>query len=161
MSPALNTLNFGVAVPPGWDVRISDSALGPAGAVDYPVVHAANFPLPTWREDFGGEVVAAMTGGQVFVAILGYGSDAAGQGLFAAAGLPRPVHPDWFDPHQMQRPVAGMAGLQRFFTAQRRAFCLYAVLGSYTRRAALVPLVNKFLAGVTIQRAASAVQGAP
>ncbi|MDQ6617158.1 MAG: hypothetical protein M3083_21040 [Actinomycetota bacterium] len=162
MTRTLSALNFGAAVPAGWDVRISAPAAGPAGAVNYPVLHAANFPLPVWREDFGGEeVLARMTGRQVFVALLGYGTDGAGRGLFAAAGLPRPLHPEWFDPYQMQRPRAGMAGMQRFFTAQARKFCLYAVLGSYAQRAGLVPVINQFLAGVTIQPAATAAQGSP
>ncbi|MDQ1398171.1 MAG: hypothetical protein QOG97_713 [Acidimicrobiaceae bacterium] len=164
MSPAHNTvrtLQFDVAVPNGWDVRIKGSAPGTSGSVDYPVVHAANFALSATREDFGGELVARMTGRQVFVALLGYGSDGAGHGLFAPSGLPRALQPDWFDPLAMQRPIAGMAGVQRFFSAEGRKFCLYAVLGSYARRAVLVPAVNQFLAGVTIQPAASAAQGAP
>jgi hypothetical protein len=159
----LETFDFGIAVPAGWDVRITRTTSGPAGSVDYPVVHAANFPLPRRREDFGGELAASMTVRHVFVALLGYGSAGAGQGLFAAAGLPRPVQPDWFDPYQMQRPVVGRAGLQRFFSAERRAFCLYAVVGSFAQRATLVPLINQFLAGVTIQPSAtaSANQGNP
>ena len=129
--------------------------------MDYPVVHAANFPLPAHREDFGGELVARMRRSQVFVALLGYGSGPADQGLFAAADLPRPLSPDWFDPSQMQRPFAGKAGVQRFFTAQGRAFCLYTVLGSFAHRATLVHLVNHFLAGVTIEPAAPAEEGTP
>ncbi len=164
MSPVSNTVRtvqFDIAVPNGWDVRIKASAAGAQGSVDYPVVHAANFALPTRREDFGGAVVEGMNRGQVFVALLGYGADGAGHGLFAPSGLPRPLHPDWFDPQAMQRPIAAMAGVQRFFSAQGRKFCLYVVVGSYDRRAVLVASINQFLAGVTIQAAASAAQGAP
>lgn len=161
MTRLLTALNFGVTVPSGWDVRIRGGASGPAGAVDYAVVHAANFALPAQREDFGGPLVSRMSAKQVFVALLGYGSEWAGQGLFAAEGLPHPLPASAFNPYQMQRPVAGMAGVQRFFTAQGRTFCLYAVIGSFARRGVLVPLVNKFLAGVTIKPAATAAAGTP
>jgi hypothetical protein len=164
MTPALNTLRtlqFDVAVPAGWDVRITAETAGLAGSVDYPVVHAANFALPATRQDFGGDLVTHMTRSQVFVALLGYGSDGAGHGLFAPSGLPLTLDPAWFDPLAMQRPIAGMAGVQRFFSAQGRKFCLYAVVGSYARRTVLAPVVDRFLAGVTIQPAASADQGAP
>ncbi len=151
MSQTLRALGFSVVVPAGWDVRIVGATSGPDGTIDYPVLHAANFPLPAGREDFGGEFLAAMTTRQVFVALLGYGSDAAGRGLFAPAGVPAPVRSDSFDPFQMQRPFPGLAGLQRFFSAENRAFCLYAVIGSYAQRTSVVPIVNQFLAGVTIQ----------
>jgi hypothetical protein len=147
----LEALGFRVAVPPGWDVRILSASSGPAGTIDYPVLHAANFALPARREDFGGEFVAAMTPRQVFVALLGYGTDNAGTGLFATAGLPRPATADWFDPYQMQRPFPGKAGTQRFFSAEGRTFCLYAVVGSFAQRRPLVLTINQFLAGVTIQ----------
>ncbi len=157
----LQALGFRVAVPAGWDVRILSASSGPAGTIDYPVLHAANFALPARREDFGGEFVAAMTPRQVFVALLGYGTNSAGKGLFATTGLPGPARPEWFDPYQMQRPFPGKAGTQRFFTAEARTFCLYAVLGSYPQRRALVPVINQFLAGVTIQPTTTPAMGHP
>ena len=58
----------------------------------------------------------------------------------------------------MQRAIAGQAGVQYFFNEGGRAFCLYAVIGSYAQRAALVPKVNAVLATVKIAPSAS---GAP
>jgi hypothetical protein len=162
MSPGLHTLGFAVAIPPGWDVRVRGAVSGPDATVDYPVMHAANFALPPRRGDFGGGVVETMTTRHVFVAVLGYGPGTVGtetRGLFATAGLPHPLRPEWFDPSQMQRLIAGKAGLQRFFSAEDRRFCLYAVVGSYARRAVLVPLINGFLAGVTIEPASAAGGG--
>ena len=146
-APVVSGGGLSIDVPPGWDVRIRP---GGPGGTDYVVAHGANFALPAQREDFGGELVGDMTSGQVFVAVLGYGTEYAGRGLFEPSGSPSPLDPAWFDPFQMQRPYRGMAGVQRFFTAQGRAYCLYAVIGSYARRSALVPLVNSYLAGVGI-----------
>ena len=55
--------------------------------------------------------------------------------------------------HRAARP-----GCQYFFNEGGRAFCLYAVIGSYAQRAALVPKVNAVLATVKIAPSAS---GAP
>ena len=148
-SHTLSAFGFEVAVPGGWDIRVGVAPAGPHGASNFPIVHAANFALPARRQDFGGEVVAAMAGDQVFVALLGYGPG-GGHGLFAPVGLPQPLDADWFDPWQMQRPVPGRAGVQRFFTAQQKKFCLYAVVGSYAQRSSLVAGINRYLAGVTI-----------
>jgi len=152
MSPALDAshtvraYNFSVTAPGGWDVRIG-------GASPFPIMHGANFALPAARGDFGGLVVPGMTIGQVFVALLDYGTVVRTDGLFAPSGHPKALDPDWFNPRQMQRPIAGMAGVQRFFNTEGRKYCLYSVIGSYARRALLVPLVNQFLAGITIHPA--------
>ena len=46
--------------------------------------------------------------------------------------------------------VPGQAGLQAFFHVGSRAFCLYAVIGSYSLRAVLVPELNRVLSGLSI-----------
>ena len=53
----------------------------------------------------------------------------------------------------MQRTIVGMSGAQSFFTEGGRAFCAYVVLGSHRARAALVPEVNRLLAGLRIEPA--------
>jgi hypothetical protein len=41
--------------------------------------------------------------------------------------------------------MPGQSGLQRFFTHNGRAFCLYVVLGSHVDRADILPNVNAVL----------------
>jgi hypothetical protein len=156
-SHTLSAFDFAAGVPAGWDVRITGPTTGPSGAVGYPLIHAANFALPARREQYGQAVVAAMTSNQIFVAVIGFGPASpadpatAPTGLFATAGLPRPLQSDWFDPYQMQRPRPGMAGMQRFFTTKGKRYCLYVVIGSYAGRPTQVALVNGYLDGLTIQ----------
>jgi hypothetical protein len=86
----------------------------------------------------------------VFVCLFEYEPAATGTPLFAIRGLPRTLAADDFDPSMLRRGIAGQAGFQTFFQEAGRAFSLYVVLGSSARRAKLVPLVNRVLAGVRI-----------
>ena len=70
------------------------------------------------------------------------------QALFAGKGIPRALTADDFSPTVMQRAIPGQAGCQFFFNEGGRAFCLYAVIGSYAQRATLVGQVNAVLATV-------------
>jgi hypothetical protein len=65
------------------------------------------------------------------------------------------ILPDEFDPSQLQRAIAGQAGLQRFFTLGDRAFCVYTVVGAFSRRAFVVPKVRGLLGGLEIQARSS------
>jgi hypothetical protein len=71
--------------------------------------------------------------------------------LFAYPRLPCPLDATKFLPNAMEHPVPGMGGVQASFTVAGRAVGLYAVLGSYADRDRLVPLINAYLAGVTIR----------
>jgi hypothetical protein len=51
----------------------------------------------------------------------------------------------------MQRVIAGQAGVQRFFSAGGRGFCLYSVVGSYTQRQALSARANQILGSLEIE----------
>ena len=66
--------------------------------------------------------------------------------LFRHEGIPLPIDPEAFDPNMMQRPLAGQSGLQRFFSAGSRGYCLYIALGSHRNRHELVELANSVLA---------------
>ena len=55
-----------------------------------------------------------------------------------------------FDPATLRRGIPGQSAHQAFFQESDRAFCLYVVLGSHARRAALVPIANRVLASVRI-----------
>jgi hypothetical protein len=140
-----------INVPGGWDVRIGRTAADPSGVATQPLVHGATFALPEHRGEYGAGVVNLMTPEDTFVALVEFGSQSVGTALFAAQGFPRQLDPDWFHSKQLQRPLPGQAGLQRFFTEQRRAFCLYVVVGQYGNRAPLVPRINSFLAGIQVR----------
>jgi hypothetical protein len=159
----LRAQGLAVTVPRGWDCRIfrrtesSVAAPGAAGSDDpvpmsgvtTPVVHLASFALPDGRGDYGSGAVERMRANDVFVALVEFGEESRGTRLFAARGIPRIRAAD-ISSQGMQRPVATMGGVQRFFTEAGRPFCCYAVVGSLTRRSALASVVNDALAGVTV-----------
>jgi hypothetical protein len=87
----------------------------------------------------------------VLVILFEFEPDSAREVMFREQGIPGPLQAGDFHPQQMQRPLAGMAGVQRFFNVGgTRAFCLFAVIGSEADRDALAPEVNRILAGITI-----------
>ena len=133
-----------VDTPPGWDARIYRRPQTEHGEVNHPVLHAANFPLPAERGDFGSGAVDRMRGDDVLVVLIEYGEDSAGTALFADQGMPHPRAAD-FDPRMLQRTLPGQSGAQWFFTNGNRAFCLYVVLGAHARRARLVPRVHELI----------------
>ena len=116
-----------VDVPPGWEARIMRREVQAFGEQPRPVVHLANFPLPEHRGDFGAGVVEKMQDADVFVAMFEYGPESLGQPLFAHQGVPR-LRPSHLSARRLQRTMPGQAGAQLFFTAGRRAFCLYVVV---------------------------------
>ena len=70
--------------------------------------------------------------------------------LFAREGVPTRLEPGDFAPDQLHLSVPGQAGLQQFFHVGSRAFCLYAVIGSHSRRGLLVPELNRVLSGLSV-----------
>jgi hypothetical protein len=151
-----------VGLPAGWDGRISVRADGaPEAAINAagthvatlrsrPVVHLANFGLPADRGDFGSGAVELMGDRDVFLVLFEYEPAATGTALFRTAGVPRALTVRGFDPATLRRGIPGQSAHQAFFQESGRAFCLYVVLGSHARRAALVPIVNRVLASVRI-----------
>jgi hypothetical protein len=115
------------------------------------VLHASTVPLPALRErgDYGSGIVERLRRDDVFVGLLEFDPASAGRGLFEREGVPRLV-PDAFGPRRLQRLIAGQAGAQRFFSRRGRAFCLYAVVGSFGRRALLVPRAAALVSGLEI-----------
>ncbi|MBT8215732.1 MAG: hypothetical protein HKN74_10020 [Acidimicrobiia bacterium] len=153
----MSTLSYeGVTVelPPGWDGAIRrmpiparDLSVGAEAETgeSHVVVHAANFPLPPERGDFGSGAVEIMRSQHLLMVIFDYGPDAAGTALFRYEGIPVPLDPETFDPNMMQRPLPLQSGLQRFFTVNGRGYCLYVALGSHRNRHALVEQANEVL----------------
>lgn len=138
-----------VDTPGGWDARIYRREVSEHGEDPYPVMHAANFALPSLRGDYGSGAVDRMSRNDVLVVLLEFDGPSAHTALFANRGLPRP-RPDDFHPTQLQRVLPGQSGAQWFFNTSGRAFCLYVVLGSHHRRARLVADVHELLDRLTI-----------
>jgi len=147
----------GVAIPGGWEAELStveeDAHLaGPVSFANQPrvLLHAANFPLPVERGDYGSGAVETMDSGSVLVVILEFDNASASTALFAHEGLPTNLTVDDFSTQQLQRPQRNQSGAQRFFHVGNRAFCLYVVLGSHVMRGVLVEEANRILAGLRI-----------
>lgn len=148
-----------VALPPGWDGRISlrqETAVElpggvryegtvPVGGTENPVLHVANFALPDRRGDYGSGAVDVMTSRGIFAAILEFDREAAGTPMFRPAWGLRFGSRD-VDPAGMQRMVQGRCGGQQFVALGGRAFCCYVVLGSWILRAPLLRQLNPVLA---------------
>ena len=122
-------------LPRGWDGRVYRLAGGD------PIVHAANFALPASDGDFGSGATAAMPPRGAFLALKEYSPGprlVPGAGLFASSAIPLPLGVGRFHPRALQVGRAGQAGLQHFFTAAGRPFCLYAVVAMAASEAASV-----------------------
>ena len=154
----LSAYGVGIDVPSGWEAELSlqqdpseiDADLAPSGR-HLVVVHVANFWMPADRSDYGSEALQVMGPEGIFIALVEFAGAAARSLLFEHSGLPAALQPDDFSPAQLQRPMRGQAGLQRFFRSDGRAFCLHAIIGSYTLRYALTPEVNRILSELTIE----------
>lgn len=118
---------FGISldVPRGWEARAFVHHGGE------PTIHLASFALPHSDGDFGTTATAAMPPDSLFVALTEYALSPAelGRGLFAHAPPTRLATEDFGD-RALIRPAAGQLGLQRFFSAAGRGFCLYVVTRS-------------------------------
>jgi hypothetical protein len=136
-----------LSLPDAWDGRIygrprlvanpPESALLPGfDGIErghLATLHAANFPLSGAEGEFAAAATTRMPAAGAFVALVEYQPDdrlVPGEGLFASREVPRGLAPDDFRPETLMVPRPGQVGLQRFFTAGVRPFCLYAVIGS-------------------------------
>jgi hypothetical protein len=145
--------------PRGWDAVIYRRPPQPQGAVGralnappetpLPILHLANFALPSERGDYGGNVVTAMRGGGVFVAVLQHDQGDAATPLFTGRSTPWPLAPDDVNPNALPRRFDGGAGHQSFFVAGGRPYCLFVVIAGYGQRVRLVGLANEALATVS------------
>lgn len=137
-------------LPSGWDGEIYQRAETTGrGASTHPVLHAASFPLPPERGDFGGNAIELMRTGDVFFSLVEFDAESATTALFEAEGFPT-LDLDDFDPRRIHQPVGSQSAAQYFFHVGPRAFCLYVVVGSHRLRARLVPLVAPVVATVAV-----------
>ncbi len=95
-------------------------------------------PVPAGVGDFGAGAIEVLGTEDVFVALVEYGSDLADEGLFERQGWPR-LAPSQFSTGPDVPRDPGRSASQHFFTAEERAFCLFTVVGSHSRRMATVP----------------------
>ena len=137
-------------VPLGWESRIRTAGQSEPQGTQLPVLHAATVPLPNKRADYGGGVVETLESTDLFISLIEFGDEAVGSKLYEATDrIPR-VTPGMFNPNQLQRRLPGQAGLQIFFTHRGRAFCLYVVIGSYSRRIELANKANQLIGQLSI-----------
>src|SRR4051794_24019180 len=90
-----------VAPPPAWDARIFRRVPDEAERT-FPVLHAANFPLPQDRGDYGSGAVERMSSRHVLVVLFEHEPEATATPLFVRQGIPT-LHADDFSPRALQR----------------------------------------------------------
>jgi hypothetical protein len=157
--PTLDAYGVFVTAPSGWDVGVGRRPSERAETT-HAVLHAATFPLPRRRADYGDGAVQLMGQADVFVALVEFAPSALGTALFAERGWPAPLAGRDFSRTSLQLGIAGQAGVQRWFTDGGRPWCLYVVIGSWADRAALAARANGFLRQVKVrQQEASAGPG--
>ncbi len=103
-----------------------------------PYLHVASFALHADAGQFGAAVTGRMGPDSAFAALVEYLVDAdvtPDAGLFSGRWRHRlGLHE--FRHNQLQVTRPGHLGLQRFFTAAGRPYCLYAVIAPIRRRPA-------------------------
>jgi hypothetical protein len=148
----LSSSGITVDVPTGWEGSIDggDFQQLSSGARQPTLMHVGSFPMPAGRGSFGSGATELMNTDDILIVLFEYGAESVGAPLFDHQNLPRTVAPGDFDRNSLQHAIPGQSGMQRFFTENGRAFCLYVVLGSHIDRNELVPRVNRVLATVEI-----------
>ena len=144
----LSKAGISVGLPDGWEGRIYQRT-PERGATSAQVMHVASFAIPPEVGDFGGGAVELMSSRDLLIVLFEYGRASAVKSMFSSQGIPR-IRPDDVSASQLQRTLEGQGGVQRFFTENGRAFCLYVVFGSYLRRVRTVPVVNGVLESLAI-----------
>lgn len=109
----------------GWEARMWVPDLPPP-AINRPVIRMANFPMPLTKDTYPVEVAEGLRPGDVVASLVEFEPASAGRGLYAGDGVPAIRNAD-LDPRAVQGGGAGRAGLQRFFSANGRAFSLYLI----------------------------------
>jgi hypothetical protein len=118
-----------VELPRGWSGRVFGHSPGLA------TLHAGNFQLPlAENSSFGIRTASTMPHASSFVTLNEYRPDHAlkpGVGLFKPHRIPLPLDPASFGANKLARARPGHVGMQHFFTAHERPFCLYVVLAGH------------------------------
>lgn len=136
---ALEAHGLRIELSRGWSGRVFKR---PAGGA---TLHAGDFQLPLDDGEFGDRSTGLMPAGSSFLALTEYRPGAGlepGRGLFASGRIPTTLDPTSFSARGLAHPRPDQAGMQRFFTAAGRPFCLYVVIsgGRGERRRQLAAL---------------------
>ncbi len=140
----LVAFGIAVAVPARWEGRAFRHEGGEA------TIHLASFPLPPSDGEFGTRATGAMPDDGLFLVLTEYELSAAevGRGIFSGS-QPRSVREEMLSPRTLLRPLPGQRGLQRFFSAAGRGFCLYVVSGRAGHRR--LAAANEVLASLVVE----------
>jgi hypothetical protein len=136
-----------IELPHGWSGRVFSREGGIA------CLHAGTFPVALRDGEFGDYSTSAMPSKAAFIAIPEYLPGKGlepGRGLFASRRLPLPLDPLGFSARGLAHPRPGQLGMQHFFTASRRPFCLYVVVSG--ERWQQLPAVNHVLRSLRVER---------
>lgn len=133
-----------IDLPEGWEGRIYRRQEG------FPILQAANFPLPARDGDFGGLAVTGMATNDIFAVLAEYSPELASTGLFERQKLPLPLDAADASPRVLQRRLPKRSAIQKFFTERGRPFTLYVVVGAASDVTGLVDWANHVLATLSI-----------
>jgi hypothetical protein len=137
-----------IELPARWSGRLFSRGSGVA------TLHAGNYALALNDGEFGDRSTAAMQPGASFLALTEYRPGSGlkpGSGLFASRRVPLPLDPSSFARTGLAHPRPDQVGMQHFFTASGRPFCLYVVLaGDRAVRRRQLPAVDHVLASLRI-----------
>lgn len=150
---ALEAHGLRIELPRGWSGRVFKR---PAGGA---TLHAGDFQLPLDDGEFGDASTAAMPPGASFLALTEYRLGAGlepGEGLFASRRMPTTLDPTGFSSRGLAHPRPGQAGMQHFFTAAGRPFCLYLVVsGPRSERPRQLAVLGHILRSLRVHPGAS------
>ncbi|MGI9659103.1 MAG: hypothetical protein ACR2OD_09355 [Gaiellaceae bacterium] len=108
-------------------------------------LHVANYAIPARDGEFGPRATRTMPAGGVFLALTEYRAGLANKGLYRKRRVPTRLAPGDFSPNSVLNARRDQLGLQKFFSASGRPFCLYTVVRARKGRARLVAHVNAVL----------------
>lgn len=144
----LEAHGIGASLPTGWSGRVF--ARSPRAAT----LHAGDFQLPLTDGEFGPASTAEMPPVGSFLGLTEYepgGGLRPGSGLFRARGVRLPLDPSSFSSAGLAHPRQGQLGMQHFFTASGRPFCLYVVVaGPQTGRRRQLLVLDRILRSLRI-----------
>jgi hypothetical protein len=137
-----------IELPAGWSGRVFRRTGGVA------TLHAGDFPIALNDGEFGDASTSAMPAHASFIALTEYLPGAGlepGSGLFAPRRVPVPLDPTSFAARRLAHQRPGQSGMQHFFTAARRPFCLYLVVaGTRSTRRRQLAALNHVLGSLRI-----------
>jgi hypothetical protein len=138
-----------IELPRGWSGRVFRRSAHIA------TLHAGDFQLPLSDGEFGDRSTSEMPAVASFVALTEYGPGAGlqpGVGLFAPRAIPLPLDPLSFARNRLAHPRPGQLGMQHFFTASGRPFCLYVVIsGPRPRRRSQLLALDRVLRSLRVE----------